>query len=385
MAKTEKSAKLTLTELKRHLRELTKEESIDLICRLYKSGPDAVRLLNAEFNRENYTSELYKETVEKIHREFFPNRGNPRLSLRDAKTAITTFQKVCTDTAMVLDVQIYYVECGVEFTKQYGESSEAFYSSMGKMFSSVVETMIKLDDETMFRRFENRMRQLMKISSLDAGFEGEFSAFYNLKWVNDTAQTDKALRPAADPATGPTLLPENAERYFNLTIPLQQWLNKKHHLLPELGDSFTQKNLNAEQIYSLMDYLWSHPEELDFYLADCGGSVTDTDRAEIEGLKRFVKGRFVIERYLKAGAILIPTDDSGKVYLVSGITSEIESIFPKEALPALVQTTLIPFMGRIIYDGVMMPFSIYFGSGIRRSLKDTYLNAKRDGRILTKL
>ena len=73
------------------------------------------------------------------------------------------------------------------------------------------------------------------------------------------------------------------------------------------------------------------------------------------------------------------------VYQVSGITSELAESIPEFALPVMIETTLLPFMGRIIYDGVMGTFSIHFGGGIKRELKERYMEAKKRGRIVTKL
>ena len=110
MPDREKSKKLTLSELKQHLRQLTQTEAIDLLCRLYKSSPEAVKFLNAEFNREQYLAALYEETKAKILKEFFPTRGLGRLSLRDAKAAISAFKKVSVDPAPVIDLQLYYTQ-----------------------------------------------------------------------------------------------------------------------------------------------------------------------------------------------------------------------------------------------------------------------------------
>ena len=386
MPAKEKSKKLTLSELKRHLSGLTREETTDLICRLYKSGPEAVRLLNAEFNREAYLAELYKETKDKIRKEFFPARGMGRLSLRDAKAAISAFKKVCPDPEAVLDLQLFYVECGVKFSKQYGDLYDAFYYSMGNMFTTVVETLNKLDDEALFRRFEGRMRNLLSAEDYDPGFTDAFSAFTDLNWEREAFPEEKeAIPPELDDSSGPTLSPENAKRFFNIMMPLESWINRKYQLFPELGERFTQRDVNMSQVHKLMNELWGHANSIRDYLAECGDTLSEADRQIISGWTRFVRGRFMIERYLKSGAIFIPVDGKKRVYLVSGITSEIEENIPRNALPVMVQTTLIPFMGRIIYDGLMVPFSVAFGGGIKGDLKETYLDAKREEHIIKQL
>ena len=89
---------------------------IYLIGRVYQSCPEAADLINAELGDENYSEKLLDEAKEMVRKEFFPARGLGRLSLSSAKSVIASFKRICKDPAMVLDLQLYYVENGVEFT-----------------------------------------------------------------------------------------------------------------------------------------------------------------------------------------------------------------------------------------------------------------------------
>jgi hypothetical protein len=46
------------------------------------------------------------------------------------------------------------------------------------------------------------------------------------------------------------------------------------------------------------------------------------------------------------------------------------------SLPLYADATLIPFAGKIVYDSLMVPYNIHFGSGIRRNLNNDYRNLK---------
>jgi hypothetical protein len=50
-----------------------------------------------------------------------------------------------------------------------------------------------------------------------------------------------------------------------------------------------------------------------------------------------------------------------------------------------IQTVLLPFEDRIIYDSLLTTYNISFGPGIRRSLKEAYRNATEREGILTSL
>jgi hypothetical protein len=54
-------------------------------------------------------------------------------------------------------------------------------------------------------------------------------------------------------------------------------------------------------------------------------------------------------------------------------------------LPVLTQTVLLPFKGVIVYDGLMSSYNISFGPGIRRSLNESFKDAKARHGIITSL
>jgi hypothetical protein len=55
-------------------------------------------------------------------------------------------------------------------------------------------------------------------------------------------------------------------------------------------------------------------------------------------------------------------------------------------MPILIKTVLLPFKGKIIYDGLFhgRP-GLFFGPGIRGSLNESYQRAKQNGRIIESL
>jgi transposase len=45
----------------------------------------------------------------------------------------------------------------------------------------------------------------------------------------------------------------------------------------------------------------------------------------------------------------------------------------------------LPFRGRIVYDGLFNAYRVYFGAGIRGDLKESYMAAKQNRRIIETL
>jgi hypothetical protein len=54
-------------------------------------------------------------------------------------------------------------------------------------------------------------------------------------------------------------------------------------------------------------------------------------------------------------------------------------------LPRYVETVLLPFEDKIIYDGFIAPYNVSFGSGYARSFKDTYREVKEKDGIIVNL
>ena len=53
--------------------------------------------------------------------------------------------------------------------------------------------------------------------------------------------------------------------------------------------------------------------------------------------------------------------------------------------PVLVDTVLLPFEDRIIYDSLLMSYRVMFGAGIRQSLNEAYRRVQEQGGVTTTL
>ena len=98
--------------------------------------------------------------------------------------------------------------------------------------------------------------------------------------------------------------------------------------------------------------------------------------------KNFIEGDFYIERFLKGYAILIKDRD---VYGVLGLYQGFDELIHPSYLPLYIKTFLLPFKGKIVYDGLFERYNVHFGGGIKRELKESYMIAKQNGRIIESL
>lgn len=233
----------------------------------------------------------------------------------------------------------------------------------------------------------------------------------------------KAAMPK--PAITNKLSQSDVTLFYDIFFNLLDFINKRDRIIPSLLPtihSFTGTNsLDPAEIKQIASVVWTNPvKEIDAYLAmadsakdsddrdDRDSNENDSDKREIlQSWKHCVNGQFFIERHLKSGSVFIGRaakkeddhddhdnydnhdnhDNHDSVFLVCGLNSSIEEMFPSDyfPLPVIVKATLLPFKGRIITDGLVQRYNIFSGGGVKKMLRETYSEAKRNGRIITSL
>ena len=183
------------------------------------------------------------------------------------------------------------------------------------------------------------------------------------------------------------LSPDEVAEFYRLMWPLQFHINHKLDLIPDVDSVETYiKDYDTEEKLPVRNAMYERPDLIDAFVAENPAGLNSAELEIVSGWKRFVANDFYIERYLKKGAIFISSREDPQVYLVQGLTESIEEIFEQHYRPPImVKTVLLPFKGGIVYDGLFQTYSIYFGSGIRGNLKEIYMVAKQNRRIIDTL
>ncbi len=176
---------------------------------------------------------------------------------------------------------------------------------------------------------------------------------------------------------------EDAKLFFELMWGLQHFVNRRLGIFKDFPTPVKYAELPAEKKIKLRDVLWKSPSLINDYVKE-NPELLSSDYLEIvHGWKNFIKGEFFILRHLKKYTVFIGNDN--QVYGVSGLFDRIEDIVPVNSLPIMAETVLLPFKGRIVYDGLLRGYNISFGGGIRSELNHTYMVAKQKERIITTL
>ena len=175
-----------------------------------------------------------------------------------------------------------------------------------------------------------------------------------------------------------TLSENDGKLFYKLWFPLLDYVNTQKLVNPNLRKIESPISVDIHDVKEVANVLWSETSLIDAYLDEHKEIIGD-ERAILLSWKRCLSGQFVLERILKKGAILI--SETNEVYQAVGIVSSWEEMFHHAPLPLFLKATLLPFRSMIISDGLIQTYNILMGKNMARPFKDTYMDAKKSGRI----
>ena len=161
-----------------------------------------------------------------------------------------------------------------------------------------------------------------------------------------------------------TLSQEDGQLYYKLWLPLLDFVNKKYRINSKIGSMATAKRLDPADVKQVANKLWTDVTIIDDYLKK-NEDFPEEHKEIIRSWKRRIQGKYLMERHLKKGTIFISLETE-EVYQVSGIISSWEEMFFGAPMPLMLEATFMPFRDVIISDGLVMPYNILVGSGMKR-------------------
>jgi hypothetical protein len=142
--------------------------------------------------------------------------------------------------------------------------------------------------------------------------------------------------------------------------------------------------LPIEERLKLRDALVADMDLIDAFVSENPCSLSGDELEIVRSWNYLVAGEFYVYRCLKNHTVFLTTVEPVVAYGVLSLTAPLEDLIGHR-LPHLCKTVLLPFKGRIVYDGMLAGYNVRFGSGIRRRLKASYDDAKERTGIVTSL
>lgn len=175
---------------------------------------------------------------------------------------------------------------------------------------------------------------------------------------------------------------EDAALFFKLMPALQVFANRKLQIIKGLENVEQYQRISNEQRVSLRNAFYEKPELIDEFARENPSGFSSDELAIVSGWKNFIAGDFMIDRILKKYAIFV---GNNKVYGVVALTEPFRQVLGRMPLPVYIKTVLLPFKGKIIYDGLIEGYNVFFGHGVATSTSNTYRAAKQQGKIIESL
>ena len=78
---------------------------------------------------------------------------------------------------------------------------------------------------------------------------------------------------------------------------------------------------------------------------------------------------FIISRYELEYTAFMSKDNA---YMIKGLNDNIDKIIPYNELPYVTETTIIPFKGNLVYDGMLVGTNIKMGPEYNQIIEKEY-------------
>ena len=153
------------------------------------------------------------------------------------------------------------------------------------------------------------------------------------------------------------LTDEEAEQFYDLWISLLDFVNQKYKLIKELYGMTSPKGLPLKSVAFISSKLWEDKDIIDEFVLSGFKKMDEEEIAIVSSWKRAIHGKFIVDRHLRKGSVLISVDNN-EVYVVKGIYSSWKEILGGYPMPQIVEATLMPFRDVIIHDGIVAPYGV---------------------------
>lgn len=179
-----------------------------------------------------------------------------------------------------------------------------------------------------------------------------------------------------------TLTDQEYKEFLKTHLDLLFYVGHKKRVLPKDLSLKKFLSLDFQVKFKCRESLFEDENIVDEYIASDFDHLTTDQIKILAGFKKKIRSSFVIFKCLTNYAIFIDTKDN-RFYAVKALGDSFDTFFDR--FPVNISTTLIPFKGKIIYDGFIQSSGVYYGRNMTETMNEDYKKAKRNKEILTSL
>ena len=147
--------------VKESITSLDTSKLIQLIASLYRLSKGNRDFLHARFSIGDDPIAPYKKVIEDC---MFPDVfKNKPIQISTAKKAINEYSKAVGNAKGEAELMTYFVECGNQFTVEFGDIDEGFYDALLRMYTRAINKVLNLPEEEQ-HEFRERLKTIMMTS-----------------------------------------------------------------------------------------------------------------------------------------------------------------------------------------------------------------------------
>ena len=157
-----KAGNPTWSDVKAVVANLDQRQLVNLVSDLYRFSKENQAFLHTRFAVVDDPLAPYKKTIDEC---MYPDvYSNKLVQISKAKQAISSYSKAVGDLLGEAELMTYFVECGNEFTVNFGDIDEEFYDSLNRMYRGAIERVLSLPEEQR-DGFKERLEAIMTSSA----------------------------------------------------------------------------------------------------------------------------------------------------------------------------------------------------------------------------
>jgi len=170
---------MSKSTLKKELQKLTKEQLIEQILDLYDNNKSVKEFYEFYLNPTS-EKELFEKYKNIIVNEFYPIKGqyyNAKTRFSVCKKAISDFKALSPAPELIADLMLCLAENACEFTYEFGDMWEGYYTSAENNFDAALKFMSK---HKLLDKFKLRAEKCIEWASpCGYGFADEIENIYD--------------------------------------------------------------------------------------------------------------------------------------------------------------------------------------------------------------
>ena len=146
--------KPTWRDVKTVIGEWPSDQLVGLVQDLYRLNASNADFLRARLLASDIGDHSLAPYEERIRKAISPREPwKQNVQLREGRKAINDYKKASGDTHNLLRLMVYYVQCGNDFTLEFGDIDEGFYDSLCSMVEAIKDRLLAEDDSELAKEF----------------------------------------------------------------------------------------------------------------------------------------------------------------------------------------------------------------------------------------